>query len=201
MHYVWDPAKDALNRRKHGLRLAEGIPALEDPEYGEERIITLGLTGKGILYVVSTEPQKECAPGSSPSEKQKEARLSGMAWVEHNPGDPPIETNTDWERVNAMTDEEIRDAALSDPDAQPIPAGTDDELAKIGLHRIVNAKRLRERLGLSQEAFAARYRIPIGTLRDWEQRRKLPDAPARAYLLVIEKDPDAVARLLGESAA
>lgn len=31
MRYVWDPAKDALNQRKHGLSLADGIPALEDP--------------------------------------------------------------------------------------------------------------------------------------------------------------------------
>ena len=55
MRYAWDPAKDALNRRKHGLSLADGIPALEDPDgetwidnrfdYDEERMITLGLTG------------------------------------------------------------------------------------------------------------------------------------------------------------
>jgi putative transcriptional regulator len=100
------------------------------------------------------------------------------------------------ERVNAMTDEEIRAAVADDPDAAPIPVHDTP-----GLIPVVNAKRLRERLGLSQEVFAARYRIPIGTLRDWEQRRKFPDAPARAYLQVIEKDPDAVARLLGETAA
>jgi uncharacterized protein len=32
MRYAWDSAKDAMNRRKHGLSLADGIPALEDPE-------------------------------------------------------------------------------------------------------------------------------------------------------------------------
>jgi putative transcriptional regulator len=46
--------------------------------------------------------------------------------------------------------------------------------------KLVNVKKLRERLGQTQEAFAATYRIPLGTLRDWEQRRKHPDAPARA---------------------
>ena len=91
-------------------------------------------------------------------------------------------------------------AALADPDAQPIPFGTDEELAKLGLHRIPNVKRLRERLGLTQEAFAAAYRIPIGTLRDWEQRRKIPDATARAFLTVIARDPQTVARLLVEAA-
>jgi uncharacterized DUF497 family protein len=52
MQYVWDPAKDLLNKRKHGLSLEDGIAALEDPgrdfwvddrfDYGEERIITMG---------------------------------------------------------------------------------------------------------------------------------------------------------------
>jgi putative transcriptional regulator len=123
-------------------------------------------------------------------------KSSNMVWVEHNPGDPPIETDTDWDAVNALTNDEIHAAALADPDAQPIPLGTDEELAKIGLHRQVNVKKLRERLGLTQEAFAATYRIPVGTLRDWEQRRKNPDATARAYLTVIDKNPEAVAALL-----
>jgi putative transcriptional regulator len=127
-------------------------------------------------------------------------KLKNMVWVEHEPGDPPIVTDTDWDKVNALTDEEIHAAALADPDAQPIPLGTDEELAKIGLHRQVNVKKLRERLGLTQEAFAATYRIPVGTLRDWEQRRKNPDAPARAYLTVIERSPEAVAEWLRRAA-
>jgi uncharacterized DUF497 family protein len=65
MRYEWDLQKDDENFRKHGLRLAEGVPALEDSlsefwtddryDYGEERVITLGLAPNGILYVVSTE--------------------------------------------------------------------------------------------------------------------------------------------------
>jgi len=126
--------------------------------------------------------------------------LSNMVWVEHEPGDPPIETDTDWDAVNALTNEEIHAAALADPDAQPIPRGTDEELEKLGLHRLVNVKKLRERLGLTQEAFAATYRIPVGTLRDWEQCRKNPDAPARAYLLLIDRNPEAVAEWLRPAA-
>ncbi len=102
--------------------------------------------------------------------------------------------------ARALTDEEIHAAALSDPDARPIPVGSDEELAKLGLHRLVNVKKLRERLNLTQEEFAAAYRIPVGTLRDWEQRRKNPDAPARAYLMVIAKDPQAVAKWLRPAA-
>lgn len=123
-----------------------------------------------------------------------------MVSVEHNPGDPPIKTNTDWAAVAALTDEQIHAAALSDPDAQPLPHGSDEEMAKLGFVRIPNVKQLRERLGLTQEAFATTYRIPIGTLRDWEQARKHPDAPARAYLTIIARNPEAVASLLGEAA-
>jgi len=125
---------------------------------------------------------------------------SNDIWIDHEPGDPPIETDTDWDAVNALTNEQIHAAALADPDAQPIPRGSDEELAKLGLIRGVNVKRLREQLGLTQEEFAATYRIPIGTLRDWEQRRKNPDAPARAYLTVIARNPEAVAQLLKPAA-
>ena len=120
--------------------------------------------------------------------------------VEHNPGDPPIKTDTDWDYVHSLTDEQVTAAALSDPDATPIPVGTDEDLEKLGLVRIVNVFRLRHRLNLTQEAFAATYGIPLGTLRDWEQRRKLPDATARTYLKLIERDPQAIAHLVNPAA-
>jgi putative transcriptional regulator len=120
--------------------------------------------------------------------------------INHEPGDPFPETDTDWNAVDALTDDAVNGSALSDPDAQPIPHGNDEELAKLGLHRLVNVKKLRERLGLTQEEFATTYRIPVGTLRDWEQSRKTPDAPARAYLIVIAKNPKAVADCLRPAA-
>jgi putative transcriptional regulator len=52
----------------------------------------------------------------------------------------------------------------------------------------------------TQEAFAARYQIPLGTLRDWEQARAEPDQPARAYLRTIAGDPEGVERALRSSA-
>lgn len=127
-------------------------------------------------------------------------KSKNMVSVVHNPGDPPIKTDTDWDAVDALTGEEIHAAALSDPDAQPLPLGSDEEMAKLGFIRIPNVKKLRERLGMTQEAFAAAYRIPVGTLRDWEQGRKRPDAPARAYLTVIARNPKAVASLLEQAA-
>ncbi|MFZ3235911.1 MAG: XRE family transcriptional regulator [Stellaceae bacterium] len=49
---------------------------------------------------------------------------------------------------------------------------------------------------MTQQEFAACYKIPLGTLRDWEQGRSEPDQPARAYLTVIAHDPDGVRRAL-----
>jgi putative transcriptional regulator len=54
-------------------------------------------------------------------------------------------------------------------------------------------------IGLSQEDFARRFEIPVGTLRDWEQGRSNPDRPALAYLKVIGSDPEFVARALSRA--
>jgi putative transcriptional regulator len=95
------------------------------------------------------------------------------------------------EPLAPMTEAEVEAAASRDPDARPF---TPEELAKA--KRIPRAKTLRRALGLTQEEFAARYRIPLGTLRDWEQGRSEPDQPARAYLTVIARDPEGVRRAL-----
>ena len=54
-----------------------------------------------------------------------------------------------------------------------------------------NVRAIREELELSQQAFASAYRIPLATLKGWEQDRRLPDAAASAYLNVIARLPDA----------
>jgi putative transcriptional regulator len=101
----------------------------------------------------------------------------------------PIEDKTDWARLRAMTDEEVTSAAMSDPDARPM---TPEQLRTA--RRVPRTKTLRRALALTQEEFAARYHIPLGTLRDWEQGRCEPDQPASAYLTVIAHDPEGVKR-------
>src|SRR5712691_7640722 len=103
---------------------------------------------------------------------------------------------TDWARLKAMTDDEAMAAARSDPDAQPL---TSEQLA--GMRRVSRVKVLRQRLDMTQAQFAAAFHLPITTLRDWEQHRSTPDAPARALLLAIERDPEGMRRLLAETAA
>jgi putative transcriptional regulator len=94
-----------------------------------------------------------------------------------------------------MSAAERHAAAVSDPDAQPL---TTDDLAR--MRPTPRVKIIRRALGLSQDEFAARFHIPLGTLRDWEQGRKEPDAAARAFLVVIAREPEAVQRALAVSA-
>ncbi len=90
-----------------------------------------------------------------------------------------------------MRDAEIMAAAGSDPDAQPTTA------EQIKNARFVpRVKTLRRALRLTQEAFAARYAIPLGTIRGWEQGAAEPDATARAYLRDIAGDAEGVAKAL-----
>lgn len=93
--------------------------------------------------------------------------------------------------IRTMTAEEISAAAKADRDAQPM---TEDELKTV--RRVPRVKTMRRALGITQEEFATRYHVPLGTLRDWEQGRTEPDQPARAYLTVIAHDPEGVRRAL-----
>ena len=90
-----------------------------------------------------------------------------------------------------MSAEAVERAARADLDAQPL---TEADLAR--MKRTPQAKIIRRALGLTQEEFAARYHIPLGTLRDWEQGRAEPDQPTRAYLTLIARDPERVKEAL-----
>ena len=98
--------------------------------------------------------------------------------------------------LRPMTEEQIEAAARSDPDNPPL---TESKLKQ--LKPVPRVRTLRRALGLTQEEFAARFHIPIGTLRDWEQGRTEPDQPARAYLKVIARDPEGVRRALASRPA
>jgi putative transcriptional regulator len=120
---------------------------------------------------------------------------TGTTRVSVKPGNALPEGKTDWARLNAMTDDEVVAAALSDPDAQPLTA---EQLAR--MRRVSRVKVLRQRLEMTRAEFAAAFQLPVALVRDWEQHRTNPDAPARALLLAIERDPERMRRLLAETA-
>ena len=98
---------------------------------------------------------------------------------------------TDWHAFDAMSEAERHRAAVSDPDASP---ATKAQLARA--RRVPTVRALRKKLNLTQEEFAARFHLPLGTVRDWEQSAHRPDRAAQVLLTVIARDPDAVARAL-----
>jgi putative transcriptional regulator len=61
-----------------------------------------------------------------------------------------------------------------------------------------DVKAIRKKLRMSQQDFALAYRIPLATVKNWEQGRRTPDAPAAAYLLAIRRRPKEVMDAVGE---
>lgn len=106
----------------------------------------------------------------------------------------PAAMKHNWRRFDGLRETDILKAARSDPDAQPL---NDAQLKRM---KRPNPKVVRQALGLSQEEFAERFKIPVGTLRDWEQGRVEPDQAARAYLMVIARNPKAVREALEPAA-
>lgn len=82
-----------------------------------------------------------------------------------------------------------------------LPADPDDpedfDVTVEAMERAQRARLIRKtrtNLGLSQSEFAARFRVPVGTLRDWEQARSTAPDFAVAYVRVIGQHPDMVAQ-------
>ena len=60
----------------------------------------------------------------------------------------------------------------------------------------IDVRAIRGRLGLTQRQFADRFGFNLNTLRHWEQGRRVPEGPTRAYLTVIAREPQAVQKAL-----
>ena len=64
----------------------------------------------------------------------------------------------------------------------------------------IDVKSIRKRTGLSQEKFATQFGFSVDAVRNWEQGRRQPEVSARAFLMVIEQEPDVVRRALSTRA-
>jgi putative transcriptional regulator len=90
----------------------------------------------------------------------------------------PVPPRLDWSRVDATTEEEIgRQTAEDEGEARQDAAAW--------------VRHVREQLGLSQQAFARRIGVPVDTVRNWEQGKRLPRGPSRALLRILERAPEA----------
>jgi len=112
-------------------------------------------------------------------------------------------TRVDWHRVDATDDETIARQAAEDPDTAPV--STPEEILAAGRRvtpdEVEDVRALRTRLGLSQEAFAARFGFSVATIRQYESRRRIPAGPVCTLLRVIAREHDAVTRALAGNRA
>ena len=191
-----DDAKTAQDYADHGATFEAAKQVFRDPfaierlddreDYGEDRYAIIGMVDGRALYVAYTLRNGNIrvisARGAEPMKDADTTKTTRKA---------DKSTKTDWSCLDAMAEAQRHRAAVNDPDAQPL-SGAD--LTR--MNRTPQAKIIRRALGLSQEDFAARYHIPLGTLRDWEQGRVEPDQAARAYLKVIARAPDKVREAL-----
>jgi putative transcriptional regulator len=104
------------------------------------------------------------------------------------------------ERLRASTEREIARQIASDPDVPEMTAANLRRARRVYNPPVPNVKAIRHKLGLSQTEFAQQFGFSVRTVQQWEQRRAVPDRPARILLRVIETAPQAVERALATSA-
>ena len=97
-------------------------------------------------------------------------------------------TRLDWSDIDALDAAALERELAAHPGCAPGGRGPAQIAAWV--------RGVRRRLGLSQQAFARRFFIPLPALRDWEAARRMPEAASLAYLRVIARAPQAVAQAL-----
>lgn len=100
-------------------------------------------------------------------------------------------------RLANTTEEDIARHARED-DTATDAVDFEAEVASGRMRRFspVDVAAIRAKTGLSQDRFAKAFQISPHTLRNWEQGRRVPEGPAQALLMAIDRDPDAVMRAL-----
>jgi putative transcriptional regulator len=94
-------------------------------------------------------------------------------------------------RLKTVSNAKAEARASADPDNPPM---NEQQLNRMALAREVRL--IREKTGLSQPQFAARFHIGLARLRDFEQARSEPDFVVRVFLRMISEDPTKADRLV-----
>ena len=72
---------------------------------------------------------------------------------------------------------------------------------KVHIPEEIDVRRIRKKASMSQTVFAAHFGVSVRTVQDWEQGRRVPGGASRAFLMVIDREPEAVHRALTMSVA
>lgn len=92
--------------------------------------------------------------------------------------------DTNWRKLDAMTDADIARQVASNPDAAPDMAPA------------IDVRAIRRAAGMTQAQFAAAYEFSIRTVQEWERGAKKPSGPARTLLRAIKADPKGLRKAL-----
>lgn len=107
-------------------------------------------------------------------------------------GPPTGKGRVDWDKLRSQSRDEVNRIAAQDRADLQLD-GRERSTRLISNVPVPDVRLIRERLGLSQAAFAVRFHLRERTIQQWEQGRAIPDQPARVLLRTIERFPDAVA--------
>jgi putative transcriptional regulator len=105
------------------------------------------------------------------------------------------------ERLRASSEREIARQIASDQDVPEMTTADLRRARRMYNPPVPDVKAIRHKLGLSQAEFARQFGFSVRTVQQWEQKRAVPDRPARILLRVIETAPKAVERVLAASAS
>lgn len=72
----------------------------------------------------------------------------------------------------------------------------EDVDAVVHIPEEINVRRIRKKLQMSQNTFAKYFGVPLRTIQDWEQGRRVPSGASKNFLFVIDHEPEAVRRAL-----
>lgn len=103
----------------------------------------------------------------------------------------------DWAKIDQMTDEDIERQIAENPQAARDTSKVPKRKWRMVLP-VPDVNAVRTKLGMTQESFAETFGVSLATIRNWEQGRREPHGPARVLLAIIEREPKAVLRALGQ---
>ena len=122
-----------------------------------------------------------------------------MSIVKYSAARPRLSARVRRKIVARTTETDIARHAAEDATAtDSMDLGTALKQGALRIVEPLDVAAIRGKTGLSQESFARAFRISPHTLRNWEQGRRVPEGPARALLMAIERDPKAVMQALRE---
>lgn len=75
---------------------------------------------------------------------------------------------------------------------------TDENEYRVNIPEEIDVRSIREKLNMTQTVFAKAFGLSLSSVRHWEQKRRTPEGPTRAYLKIISKEPEMVRRILSD---